>query len=193
NDRARESLGEVDRRALKIDVASRGIWTKQTSQVLRLKLVRVTSQGLGITNAEVTRAGFECVAKRQRTERRVTTRAAAGDDQPITIDLAPIHQVLRAIHTVVDVDKAPFLVEALAVLPAVAGAATVIDVEHCKSPAGPILDRKTQRRRRSGCWTTVTLHDQWRLFAVRRAEVRILRRIEKPVRRQSCFGWKLDR
>jgi hypothetical protein len=73
-------------------------------------------------------------------KRRVTTGAAAGDDQALAIDLTAVREIASAVHTIVNINDAPLLVQSFAILPAIAGAAAVVDVEHRKSPAGPILN-----------------------------------------------------
>src|SRR5687767_1651309 len=102
--------------------------------------MRVMGQRLCVADAEVTGAGFERVAKSERAQCRVTARAAAGDNQTIAVDFAAVRKVTRAICAIVYVNDAPLLIEPFAILPSVTGAAAVIDVEHRKSAAGPILN-----------------------------------------------------
>ena len=100
----------------------------------------VTRQRFRVADTEVTRTRFERLAKRQRTECRVTARTAASDHEPFRIDFSAISKVAGAIRAVVNVNDSPFLVQSFAILPAVAGTAAIVDVEDRKSPAGPILD-----------------------------------------------------
>src|SRR5215510_4200063 len=120
------------------------------------------------------RAGLESVAKRERAKRRITTGAATRDDQAIGIDFTAIGEIASAVNAVVNIDDAPLLVESLSILPSVTGTAAIVDIEHGEPAAGPILNRQTQGRRSRSGWSTMTLHDQWRLFVVGRTKVRIL-------------------
>src|SRR5688572_4309475 len=104
-------------------------------------------QRLCIADTEVTRARFERVTKSQRAKRCVTAGAATGDNQTIAVDLAAIREIARAVCAVVHVNNSPLRVQPFAILPSITGTAAVVDVEHCKSAAGPVLDRQTQRRR----------------------------------------------
>src|SRR5262245_9140607 len=138
------------------------------------------------------RACLERISKRQRAQCGVPTGAATRYDQPLAVDLAAVSQITSAVHTIVDVDDAPSLVKSLTILPAITGAATVVHVEHRESPAGPILDRKTQSRRSGRGWPTMTLHNQRRLFVRRRSVIGVLRLANEAVRREPAFGRKLD-
>ena len=57
----------------------------------------------------------------------------------VRIRLPRRHHRLRAADAVLDVDDAPLALQAIAIRPAVAGAAAVIHVEHREAAAGPEL------------------------------------------------------
>src|SRR6266705_2116229 len=72
-------------------------------------------------------------------------------------------------------------------------AATVINIQHSDSTAGPILKARTKccgrRRRRSA----MALYQEWRPFIFRRDKVSVLWRIKETIRSLTLFSWKLDR
>ena len=63
-------------------------------------------------------------------------------------------------------------VQAIAIRPAVAGAAAVVDVEHGEAAAGPELDLRIEHIRRRAGRTAVGDHQQRRPLAGRRLDVR---------------------
>src|SRR6185295_6100881 len=76
---------------------------------------------------------------------------------------------------------------------AIAGTAAIVHIQHRKTAAGPVLDRKAQRRRSGRRWSTMTLHDQRWLFILRSAVIGILRWIKETVRGEPALSRKLDR
>ena len=97
----------VDRRALPVEIAALRVGADQAVEVADLELVRVVGQRLEVADAVVARAGPEDVAEGQGAERGVAAGAAAGDREPVGVDLARGDQVARAVDAVVDVDDAP--------------------------------------------------------------------------------------
>jgi len=86
--RARQPVGEVDRRPLVIHSPGRRIGTDQPIEVARLELVGVDGQGLTVRDPVVGRAGREVVMKNERAQRRVPAGAAAANRQPLAVDFA---------------------------------------------------------------------------------------------------------
>src|SRR6185503_5858395 len=101
--------------------------------------VTVLFKQFQIADAVVTRARFEDLTKRERRKSCVPARAAAANDQPIGVRLTSLDQIARAVCAVIDVDNSPLTVEPFSILAAIAGAPPVVDVEHAKSAARPIL------------------------------------------------------
>ena len=97
NDWARQSIGEVNRRAFDVKIATLRVRTDQPQRVTRFKLVRVFREGLGIANAIVARACFEDIAERQRAKRGVATGAAPADCQTIAVHQTTFREMARAI------------------------------------------------------------------------------------------------
>src|SRR5215211_6565736 len=188
----RESPGRVYRRALHVEVRAPWVGPDQAVEVARLELVGLPRQGLDIADAEVARAGGERILERERAERRVAARAAAGDHQPLSVHEPALGEVNRPVGAVVDVDDTPHALEATTVFPPVARAPTVVHVEHGYAAAGPVLDLRVQGR--AGCRgrTPVAHYEKGREFAIGRHEVPILRRVEESVRRLSVLRGKLD-
>jgi hypothetical protein len=149
-------------------------------------------QGLQIAHPEVARAGTKDVSKRQRTERGVATGAAPSDGEPVAVDVAALYQIPGPVHAIVNVDDAPLAPQPVSILAAVAGAPTVIDVEHGDAAAGPVLDAEVEcaghRRRRAA----VALHQERWTLAGRGGIVAVARRVKESVRCEPSFGWELD-
>src|SRR5581483_1634505 len=128
-DGAGEAVGVVDGGALAVEVEALRVGTDQAVQIARLELVGVAGEELQVGNAEEAGAGGEAVAEGEHRQRRVPARATAVDGQARTVDAPLAHQVQRAVDAVLDVDDPPGAVEALPVLPPVAAAAAIVDVE----------------------------------------------------------------
>src|SRR5688500_2754740 len=138
------------------------------------------------------RPRFEHVAKSQRRKRRVAAGAAARDGQSIGVDVAAQDEMKRAMHAIVDVHDTPVTAQPFAVLPPIAGASAVVDVENGESAAGPILDTKGEyvAGRRRG--TAMHLHDEGRLFSGKRRKSAIFWPVEKRVRHTPPSGRVFD-
>jgi len=64
---------------------------------------------------------------------------AIGADQPIAVDLTTVRKITSAIHTIINIDDAPFLVKSFTILPAITGAAAVVHIQDGESATGPVL------------------------------------------------------
>src|SRR6266550_8197892 len=115
NHRARQAIGEVNRRAFDVEIAPLGIGADQSVEIARLELVGVFGQRFEVADAVVAGAGFENVTKRQRAERRVAAGAAAANRQAISIDFAAYRKIKCAIDAIVDIDNTPLTVEPFSV------------------------------------------------------------------------------
>ena len=143
--------------------------------------MRIQFQRFEIAHAVVTRARFEVIAKRERAQGSVTARAAAIDHQTIAVYFAASRQKLRAIHAIIDVDYAPGGIQPLAIIAAIARAATIIHIEHGDATARPILNAELKRSNCRRSRSTVTLDQERRRFVRRTVKVRIFWPVEKAV------------
>ena len=192
DDRARELLRVVDRRASAVALDRLGIRTHEFVQIARLKLVCVAHQRFEITDPVVARTGREGVVEGQCTERRVATGAASADGEPPAIHPTLLGKRARRRDAVRYIDDAPSARQSLAVLPAVAGRAAVVHVDHRDAPAGPVLDAQAEGRAGSGGGTAVALHQQGRPLARRCLRISVARRIEERVGRSPILGCELE-
>src|SRR5215469_3116064 len=113
--RARQALGMEERRAGAVDGLHRRIWADEPIEIARFELVRVLGVRCEIADAVVARPACEDIAERQRSERRESAGAAAGDDRARPIDQTLPGEEFDAAHRIVDVDDAPVEVETIAV------------------------------------------------------------------------------
>jgi hypothetical protein len=90
------------------------------------------------------RAAVKEVVERQRRERGVAARAAAGDDGALAVGPVLLRQESHAIDAVLDVDHAPISIEPLAILAPESRAAAVIHVEY--RDAATVQNWLSQRR-----------------------------------------------
>ena len=192
-DRGREAVREVARRALAVDGGRLRIRPDQAVVVARFELVAVGVEQLEVADPEVADAGREDVAEGERRQRRVAAGAPALDGQPVRIDVAALDEEPRGRDAVVDVDDAPLPVEALAVLAPVAGAAAVVDVDDGDPAAGQELLVEVERGRGVRRRAAVRQHDERRLLALGAAEVGVGRRVVERVRRPVAGRRELDR
>src|SRR5947207_2119482 len=193
NDRTGQAVGEVYRRALEIEIAPFRIRTNQAIEIPRLKLVRLFSQGFGVTDTEVTGTGMKYFAECERAQGRVTAGAATVNHQPFIIRSALGHQVQCAVDAVVHVDDAPLVVQSFAIPATIAGAATVVNIQHSDSTAGPILNARTKGCGRCRRRPAVALYQEWWPFIFRRDKVSVPGRIKETIRSLTFFSWELDR
>src|SRR5207248_10946546 len=134
-----------------------------------------------LADAEVTRARFEVIAKRQRAKGSIAARAAAIDHQTIAVYFAARRQKLRAIHAIIDIDYAPGAIQPFAISAAIARAAAIIHIQDGDAAARPILNTELKRRNRRRSRSTVTLNQKRRLFVRRPVKVTILWPVEEAV------------
>src|SRR5579864_9060640 len=126
--------------------------------------MRVCDKGLQFAQPIIARTCLEGIAESERTQRRIAARAPPSDSQPIAIYQSTIDQIAGSIHTIVDINYAPLAFKPSAVLSTIAGAATIIHIEHRKSTAGPILGSQAEHIGASRCWPTVTVNEKrWAL------------------------------
>ena len=193
HDRAAEPVGEVDRRAVAVDVATLGVRPDQPFVVTRLELVSGAVEELEVADAVVARAGVVEVALRQREQDGEAAGRAARDGDAVGVHLALRDEVACRIDAVVDIDHAPHPLEPLAVRAPVSCRTAVVDVDERESPARPVLVLERIRRPRVPRRAAVAVDDERRLLAGRRLEILVARRVVEGVRRLAAFGRKLDR
>src|SRR6185436_2577427 len=134
-----------------------------------------------VTNAIMTRAGFEVIPKRQRAKRRIATRTATINHRTIWVSFGPGGKEPGPINTIVDIDHAPGPVQSFAIGAAIAGAPPIIHIQNPDAAAGPVLNAQHQNGDSARRWPTVTLHQQQRTLSFWRHKIPVLWRIEKPV------------
>ena len=165
----------VQRRARVIDGLGRGQGPDQFVQIAALELVGVAGQGGHVGDAVIVGAGLEHRGLRQGAQHRIAAGAAAADGSLVRVDLARAAEIFRHRGHVLDVDHAPFAVQALAIGPPVAGAAAIIDVGDSETPRGPELDGRAEGRRGLAGRAAVDQHQQGRPGAIGRAIAEVSR------------------
>ena len=83
----------------------------------------------------------ERIAEGKRTKRSITARTTTFDRESIAIDFPALGKIAGTIHAVINIYDPPLTVEPLTIVPAVAGAAAIVHIEHGNPSAGPELDR----------------------------------------------------
>src|SRR5581483_7334621 len=180
--RLRKPVRVEQRRALAIERFRLRIWPDQPIEIARLELVRVAHKRRDIADAVVARPALEEVMEHERGKRRISARAAAGDDRALLIDEPLPGKKPHTVDAVLDVDDTPRAEEPFAIVASETGAAAIVHVEHCDAAAGPELVAQRERARRAAGWPAVHLHDKRRPLAGARFEVRIVRGIEQTER-----------
>ena len=188
--RTRELLGKMNRRARDIDVPSFRVGSDQIVRVARLELMGVARQRFEVADPVMTRPGPKRIAKGQCAQGRVSSGAAAGNSQPLGIDLAAGDQIVRPVDAVVHIDNPPVAVQALPIGPPITGAAPIVHVQNGKAAARPVLNAKIKRRLRGRGRSAVAFDDQRRAFFLWSNVVSVCGRIEQTVRGPVVFGWK---
>jgi hypothetical protein len=102
--------------------------------------------------------GVEDVFECNRCEGRVTACRPALDGEPRAIDEALLREVQGASAAVLDVHGAPLAVEALAVLPPVAGGSTVVHIENSDAPRCEKLNVNPENGGSCPRWSPVKLY-----------------------------------
>ena len=114
----------------------------------------------------------EDVLERQRGERREPAGRPAPDAQPVGVDVAPLDEVPAHGGAVLDVGDAPRAAQQVAVGPAVARRAAVVDVDDGEPARRPVLVRQPQHRPGRRRRTAMDEHEQRRALARRAARRR---------------------
>src|SRR5579862_7960839 len=182
----------MNRRTLPVEFGRSGIWTNQTLFVSGLKFVRVAGKSFKIRHSVVTRAGSKHIMEDQCTESRVATGTSAANCHPFSIDVAALLEISSRIDTIFDVNHAPLTFQSVAIGAAIAGTSTVIHVDNGNPAACPILNRHSQCGGRGAGRTTMTDHQQRRLFRWRSCEIPVFWWIEKGMTLQIPRSWKLN-
>src|SRR5712691_12481366 len=79
DDRAAQMIGEVDRRALAIEVGALRVWPDQRFEIARFELVRLVPERFEVADAEMRRACAEEVLLRQCKQRSESSGRSASD------------------------------------------------------------------------------------------------------------------
>jgi len=164
----------IDRRALLIDVAGLRIGAYEAIKVTGLELVGLPGERFEIADTVVACSCSKDIPKGKGRQGGIATGAATPYRQAVSIDEASASEVKGTIDTIVHIDNTPSAVETLAVGSAVASAATVVDIEDGNAPARPVLKAEVEGTGCGGGRTSVTDHQERRLFAVRGCEIRVL-------------------
>ena len=182
----------MDRRARQIQRLGLRRGADQVLVVAGLEFVRILVQAFQVGHAVITGAGLEDIVERQRAQRRQAAGAAAADDQALTIGQAAFDQVARAGDAIIDIDDAPLALERVAISPAEAAAAAVIDVQHAEAAAGPVLGRQLQCIARHAGRTAVADHDHRRQAVGIHVDIVVFRRVEKGLCDAPAAAGKAD-
>ncbi|MCY1406603.1 hypothetical protein D9M71_218740 [compost metagenome] len=152
------------RRASLIAFCIRHGITDQPVQVITFELVRGPGQRQRIADAVKTGARAEDIMKGQGAEGGIAAGAAAADKGLGRVDQLAIGQVLDHRAGILDIDFTPAQVQGLAIRPAVAAAAAVVEVSHGEAALGPVLDTRVERRVARRGRAAMDEHDQGRPF-----------------------------
>ena len=137
-------------------------------RILRMRLdvfraaVMTALVGLILFDQESMIALFVVAALLSSAEAVVDSSSAAM--VPATVDQADLGEMAHGVSAVVDVGDAPLAVEGPPIGAAVAGAAAVVDVEHRKTAAGPVLGAKIERRAGSRGGAAMAFDQEWLLL-----------------------------
>src|SRR5262244_237347 len=185
DDRLREPIRVMERRALAIARFLLRIRSDQPVEIARLELVGVARERSDVAHAVIAGPALKEVAEGQCRQGRVAAGAAAADDASLAVDPPLRRQEPRAGDAIVDVDHAPIQLQTVAVGAAEAGASAVVHVEHRDAAARPILNAQIERARCGGRRSAVALDEKRRLLLRPRHIVWIARRIEQA---EGCFS-----
>ena len=92
-DRHRDLIEEVDRRAIAVSLGHRRIWADEALVVARFELVAIARDHLQVGDPERADARSEYVAEGERRERRIAAGTATFDGEPVTVHVAAIDQI----------------------------------------------------------------------------------------------------
>src|SRR5712671_7071768 len=169
----------MNRGSLAIALLRFGKRPDQPVEISRLELVGIARQRRSIADAVIACPSLEEVAKGERREGGVASRAAAADDDALGVHQSLPREIFGAIHAVVHVHDAPTELKPVTVFASKSGTAAVVDVEHRNAAAGPELDTEIERARRRGGWAAVTFYKQGWPLVCGGSVVGIVRRIEQ--------------
>src|SRR5262249_7924164 len=154
DDRLREAIRVIERRALAIARFLLRIRSDQPVEVARLELMGVARERSDVAHAVIASPALKEVAEGQPRQRRV---AAAADDASLAVAPPLRCEDPRAGDAIVDVDHAPVQLQTVAVGAAESSASAVIHVEHRNAAAGPILNAQIECARGGRCWPPMAL------------------------------------
>src|SRR5512136_2422049 len=97
----------MNRGTIAIQILAQWIRSDQPVEIARLKLVRVSGEGLQIAHAVIAGSGAKKVVEGQRAQSRVTAGAAATDRKTRCIHQTALHEIARARQAILHVDDAP--------------------------------------------------------------------------------------
>ena len=180
----------MNRRARLIDILAFRVGPDQIVRVTGLELMGVARQRFEVADPVMARPGPKRIAKSQRAQGRISPGAAAGNRQPLGIDLAAGDQVVRAVDTVVHIDYPPLAVQTLPIGPSIASAAPIVHVQDGKAATRPVLNTQIKGGLGGRGGPAMTLDDQRRTFLCGGRVVRIAGRIEQAVGGPLVLGWE---
>ena len=151
-DRARDPVEEMDRRALPVALGHRRIRSDEPVDVARLELVRVARERLEVADPVPADARRRTHRGRRGRAASCSRRRSPFDRQPVAVDIAALDEEAGGGDGVVDIDDPPRDRRAAAIRPAVAGAAAVVDVDDRDAATRQQLDAQLERRSRR--WTS---------------------------------------
>ncbi|MNF61069.1 hypothetical protein D3C84_427010 [compost metagenome] len=131
--------------------------------------------------------------ERQGAEGGVAAGTAAADKRALRVDQLALGQVPDHGAGIFDVNLAPAQVQGLAIVPAIAAAATVIEVGHGEAALGPELDARIEHRIAGRGRPAMQEHHQRRLFAGRHHTGGVARRVEEGVGLLALAAGKAQR
>ena len=147
--RGRQQVGEVDRAPRAVGLLGLGPRPDHRVLVPALELVRVAlGERHEVGDPEVRGARREHIGERQRADHDVAAGAAAANEEPLAVDVAPVDQEPRGVHAVLQVDDAPLAVQPLPVGTPVARRAAVVHVHHGEPAGRPVLQLPDRTRAR---------------------------------------------
>ncbi|MCY1454078.1 hypothetical protein D9M71_711160 [compost metagenome] len=102
----------------------------------------------------------------QSTQRGVPARAASPDECLVAVDQFAFGEMADHSTSIFDIDRPPTQMQCLAVSPAIATAAAVVEVGHGEAALRPVLNARVEHRIARRSRAAVDEHDQrWFRFA----------------------------
>ena len=128
-----------------------------------------------IADAIQTGAGAEDLVKRQRTQGGVAAGTAAANKRLVAVDQSAFGEMGDHRAGIFDIHLAPTQMQRLAISPAIAAAAAIVEVGHGKAALRPVLNARIEHRVAGRSRAAVDEHHQ------RRFRVAVHRRVEETV------------